>query len=110
MKRPTKLDLPNRAVTPYCETGKGMEKFPALCAFLTDREYEDGTPRKAGWMSFSCESGVVRWLLKDGTAGLLLRGEAAQLDKLWSTIESVLQMTTVPWEDDPRAEKPKKRK
>lgn len=110
MRKPTKVDLPGRASTPYCTAGKGWEKFPQLSEFLCNREYEDGSARKPGWMSFSADNGVVRWLLKDGTAGLLLRGEAQSLERLLSTIESVLAMSVVPWEDDPRAEKPKSRR
>ena len=90
--------------------GESAKRFPNLADFLTKRTYEDGSVRKPGVLICFAHNQTFSWIVKEPSAGLLIRGECSSWDKLNSTIESVLSMSTVPWEEDPRAEQPKRRK
>lgn len=90
----------------------GLEKLPALAAFLCDTLLEgntanDNEPREPGGIWIQPRNGVLNVLLKEPTQGMLCRLEVASVKELWATVESALKSEADVWEVDPNARKKK---
>jgi hypothetical protein len=77
-----------------------LKRYPRLLAFLTDRWYDDGSPRWPGSVWIDSDLSAAKALLKEPTLCLCARIRAAALDDLMSAIEVFLGLDSPPWEHD----------
>lgn len=92
-----------------------FKKHPRTTAFLSDRWYDDKSPRLPGSLWIDSDLGGFKAMLKEPSAMICARIRAATLDDLFSAIETFLGLDTPPWEIDQYAlskapKNPKKKK
>lgn len=81
-------------------TSTVLKKFPRLLAFLTDRWYDDGSPRFPGSIWFDSDLGACKAMLKEPSLMLCARIRAATVDDLYAAVETFLGLDSPPWEPD----------
>lgn len=86
-------------VLPAYETAV-LKKFKRLTAFLTDRWYDDGSPRMPGSMWFDSDATGFTVMLKEKMLLLCVRLRAATLDDAFAAAEAFLGLESPPWEVD----------
>jgi hypothetical protein len=77
-----------------------LKKFPRILAFLTDRWYDDGSPRFPGSVWMDSDLGACKALLKEPSLMLCARIRAATWDDLYAAVETFLGLDAPPWEPD----------
>jgi hypothetical protein len=90
----------NRGTT--VEDPKLKALYRALHEFLTEREWDDGKPRKTGTLMILVEDGWWKcWVHdRDGKASAWFTGQ--DLDGAMSAVEDALDAGTVAWRPDRR--------
>lgn len=82
-----------------------LKKYPRLTAFLTDRWYDDATPRQPGSIWIDSDFAAFKILIKEPTLMLCARIRASTLDDAFKAVETFLGLETPPWEPDEYAKK-----
>lgn len=77
-----------------------LKKFPLLTRFLTDRWYEDGSPRTPGSMWLDSDQTSFTIMLKEKTTFMQARFRAATMDDVYAAVEMFLGLDAPPWELD----------
>lgn len=95
--RPEPASMPE--VLPLYET-KVLKKFPLLTRFLTDRWYEDGTPRMPGSFWFDSDVTSFTIMLKEKSSFMCARFRAGTMDDVFAACEVFLGLDSPPWEVD----------
>jgi hypothetical protein len=78
-----------------------LAKLPAIRAFVTDTQYDDGTPRTPGYLTIRNRGIAFEITLYDPDSGTRLPLRAPDLDKLLLLIEQLVGVEDAPWELDP---------
>jgi len=95
------------------ETSVVLKKYPRTLAFLSDRWYDDKSPRLPGSMWLDSDLGAKKAMLKEPSLKLCARIRAATWDDLFAAVETFLSLDAPPWEPDKyaiEAEEEKKKK
>lgn len=77
-----------------------LKKFPRLAAFLSDRWYDDKSPRLPGAVWLDSDLGGFKAMLKEPSMALCARIRASTLDDLFAALEQFLGLDNPPWEPD----------
>lgn len=97
--------LPTKETRASLDTSSGstasrstiFDTFPEFWAFLTCREYPDGSKRQGGKVSLSCELGMWQLVLTDPSTSLYACLNGPELDNLILMAEARLSESTMPW-------------
>jgi hypothetical protein len=93
-------------------TSKVFAKFPGLIEHCCVVMYEDGSPRKPGWLTIQVWGGAWCVRVKDPDAAASLTVTAALLDDALVLAEAMVDAPEAPWEHDSflASSKPAKKK
>jgi hypothetical protein len=78
-----------------------LHSLPAVVAHLAVTRYDDGTPRRPGWITVSAQGAVWRVVAKDPDAGASLMSTGNSVDDALALMELLLGAEDAPWEVDP---------
>jgi len=74
-----------------------LEPYSEIWAFLTQTAYEDGSTRRTGRLSLSCESGTLGLLLNDMETGQYAFLNGHSLQEMLETAELRMADGSLPW-------------
>lgn len=96
-------------VPPHAEYADLLESNPALAAWMTDAQFEDGATRVGGWFSVYCRGGLWVATMKDNAEKLVLSLTAPTWTLLLSLMEHSLLDPHAPWRHDEHAQEVQKK-
>lgn len=89
----------NGSSTSSASVGTLLKPYSELWAFLTARNFPDGSRRQTGRLSLSCDSGGLVLSCTDTQTGLYCTLKGASLDDLFLAVEAGLAANDLPWRD-----------
>lgn len=75
------------------------EGRPVLAQFLTEKLWDDGTPRQTSTLTLFCEDGTIKGSLNDRDTGRVLWASARDLGGLLDVMEELLNVENTPWRE-----------
>lgn len=97
MKRDEAIVGSGSVKLPSAAVGAWAKSCPVLAAYMTDREWDDGSERLTCWMSWKVEADTWVLELNDPNYGRQLRCEELKPEMLLAAIESLLMLQSPPW-------------
>lgn len=97
----------------YLFNPAGLEKFPAILSFLSDRFYvaeSSVEPREPGTIYVSVREGQLQVTLKEPSQALLARIAVPSWSHVLPYVEAALNGPASLWESDPWRKAPRKKK
>jgi hypothetical protein len=73
------------------------ERLPSLIEFLTEPQYEDGSPRELPTLTLFAESGCLKAALNDRDGGRVAFVTAVSLEALFEALEEGLVFGNLDW-------------
>lgn len=77
-----------------------LHGFPALIAHLAVTRYEDGDPRKPGWIQIRTSGAIWQCTAKDPDGAASLQATGQSVDDALALLELLLSAPDAPWEPD----------
>lgn len=85
------------AAGPWCIPAGCTSRYPTLCAFLTQEQWEDGTTRTPGGLSLFFDGGRLKAVVNDKDASLVGFLTLDSLSGLLDTLEAALASDALDW-------------
>ncbi len=96
MRKP-EVEPPTSAAGSACPDAKFATSHPTITSYLTDTQYDDGSPRQPGSLSVRIEEGEVRLALNDVDNGRSMYTAASSLSEALKLMEGHLKATGGTW-------------